>query len=120
MDLNTGANSGGTQASTQSPQSGVTSGGLSGTNASSIQPGTAGSDINTSQSSGLSLTPTSLSTVNLNNLKTSTSSPTVTATPITRSNHHINTAFLAVALVLLVFAVGMTIQITRSAKITTE
>jgi len=119
MSLNANGIGGGTQTTTQSPQSSVTSSGLAGTSTGTIQSGNSSSYLNSSNSSGLSLTPTSLSTVALNKT-TATTLPASISTPVSKATHHFNTGLLIFALVLLVFAVGMTMQITKSAKITTE
>lgn len=105
------------QANTQNPQSvpsGTNVGGAS-TQSGGVQPGTSKSIL--TSDNGLSLTPSAVTTVDLNATSSATSQPT--ADPVAAS-HHINPALLGISIALVVLAIGLFWGISRSAKSTTD
>lgn len=86
------------QTATQSPQSG-TQAPAGGSQASSVQPGTTSGLLNGSGS--IKLHPTLLPTVNLSQVRATTTS---TQTTPPAKHHHVNGVFLAFALILFVIA----------------
>jgi hypothetical protein len=109
--------SGGTQSSTQSPQSLVNQG-TSTEASSSVQPGTATSLLTTSN--GISLGPSQLSTVTIGNGASSSSHTTQTVASASPPKKHTpNYVLLGVAGLLLVVAVVVSIIFTLNAKNTT-
>lgn len=111
-ELNTTANAGGTQTSTQSPQSSAPATDTASTTSSGIQPGTA-TDLLRS-SNGIVLQQSPLTTVNLT---ASTQSTTPVQTPQAR---HINGGLLAFSLILFVVAVVLFWKTGRSVNNTTK
>jgi hypothetical protein len=108
------ASSSGTQSATQDPQT-STSGQLGGTTSSSVQPG---SSVNLfSGQSGVSLNPTSLSTVNLNSDSSATTTTTVASPAVLK--HNPNTVLLGLMVILVVLAIAIFWKFTSSAKNTT-
>lgn len=111
--LTTGSSSG-TQGSTQNPQASTGISNL-GTQASSLQTGTASSALSKSTAAGIRLQNNPLSGVTLSTAAAST--PDTTA----RAPHHsINPALLIIAVLLFVVAIGLFVSTTRSAKTTTK
>lgn len=112
--LTTGANSGGTQAATQTPQSAT--GSDSGTPASGVQPGTTSNLLESSAGNGgVQLSPTSLPTVQLG----ATSSGT-TSNGRLPAQHHTSPALYILPAVLFVLALMAVWWVARSAKTTTH
>ena len=114
--LSISSGSGGSQATTQSPQSLVGSG--SGTaSTGSVQPGTATSLL--TSTSGIALHPAQLSTVSFNSASATASSAPAVATTLP-PKHHLNSGLLAISIGLVVIAAAAFLMISRSAKNTTD
>jgi hypothetical protein len=115
------SSSSGTQTSTQSPQGLVSSGNnAAAESGGNVQPGTATTLLTTS--SGISLHPTALTTVNVGaagSEPVAGTSPAV-ATVNIQPKHHINGGLLGISIGLLVVAAIVFLFITRSAKNTTN
>lgn len=111
--LRTADSSGGTQTTTQTPQSAGASNATT-ASASGVQPGTATSLLNNSQG-GITLDNTQLSVVGLGQR---TSAQTVQAAP-TPPKHQTNPAVLGISVLLFVVAIAMFIITIRSSKTTT-
>jgi hypothetical protein len=111
--LTTGTNSG-TQTSTQSPQTaGKPS--SSAANSSGVQTGTAASLLNSD--SGVPLSATPLTTVNINGKAGTTTNSTVATT--TAAKHQVNPALVGITGLFIIIAVISFLAISRSAKNTT-
>jgi hypothetical protein len=109
----TATTGGGTQTSTQSPQSSAGAAGF-GTNqqSGSVQPGTTASLL--TSTGGVPLQNTQLSTVDL------TSSSQAKTAPTTTTTHHVNPGLIALPVILLFIAAVLIWSINRSAKTTTN
>ncbi len=115
--LSLGNGSGGSQSTTQSPQS-LPNSGLNTAAASKVQPGTATSVLNSN--TGISLGNSQLSTIDLNSTSSSTKSQKVSAASIVVPKHHVNTLLLSVCVALFLAAVASFIFVSKIEKNTTN
>lgn len=120
MDLTTAPASGGSQSTTQNPQTVPSGQAIAGATPQSrgVQPGTS-RDVLTSQN-GLSLSGSSLTTVSLNNTTAGTTVGAGSAASTQKTEHDVNFALLALAAVLVVIAMAFFGVLNRSAKNTTN
>jgi hypothetical protein len=110
------ATNGGDQTTTQSPQTSAGAANNNNTNSSQVQPGTA-TDLLKS-SSGLLLSPTTVTTVNLAPVTTNASTKAITDPK--PASHDVNIGLLSVGIIFAVVAIGLFVFVARSAKNTTE